>query len=131
LDDLCIVMDALRSYPTPSGDGAGPPDPEEDDLQASARREIQQRRAAQSAAKRQRWKRRQWITFVAGVAGAALFLFGLNLAVDWPGDDRSVDRDREMVTLEDLRKTETDSATSPSPRMQSPSDSDASPDPER
>jgi len=89
------------------------------------RREIQARRNARSTAKQKRWKRRQWITFVAGVAGAALFLFGLNLAVDWPGDDRSVDRDREVVTLDDLQEPERDTTTSPSPRMQSP------PDPER
>jgi hypothetical protein len=86
------------------------------------RREIQERRAARSAAKKKRWKRRQWVTFVAGAAGAALFLFGLNLAVDWPGDDRSVDRDREVVTLDDLQEPERDSTTSPSRRMQSPSD---------
>jgi hypothetical protein len=113
-------MDALRSHPTPDGNGA--PDPSEDDMDRADRREIQERRAARSAAKKKRWKRRQWVTFVAGAAGAALFLFGLNLAVDWPGDDRSVDRDREVVTLDDLQEPERDSTTSPSRRMQSPSD---------
>lgn len=95
------------------------------------RREIQERRAARTAAKKKRWKRRQWVTFVAGTVGAALFLFGLNLAVDWPGDDRSVDRDREVVTLDDLQEPERDTTMSPSPRIQSPSDPDLNPDPER
>jgi len=89
-------MDGFRSSPSPSGDI--------DDLKEQHRRTIQQRRAEQSDAKTRRWKTRQWIAFVAAVMGGALFLFGLNLAVDWPGfESRDVETDREVVTLDDVR----------------------------
>ena len=102
-------MEGFRSYPSPSGDI--------EDLEEQHRRTIQQRRAEQSEAKTRRWKTRQWIAFLAAVVGGALFLFGLNLAVDWPGfESRDVDTNREVVTLDDVRAdpttTEPDSAQS-------------------